>query len=190
MNERPVLDKNLDSATFRKFYYLKKELICFCRANSIPITGSKQELNERIEYFLKTGNISHIIANKVKSLSPTTIQDDLEIENPFVCSEKHRAYFKERIGKSFTFNVEFQKWLKNNAGKTYLEAISAYNSILEHKKKEKSKIGNQFEYNTYIRDFFAYNEGRTLKDAIKCWNFKKSIPGLNRYERSDLTALD
>ena len=31
MSERPVLDKNLDSKTFRDFYYLKEELVNFCR---------------------------------------------------------------------------------------------------------------------------------------------------------------
>ena len=44
------------------------------------------------------------------------------IEDDFVCSEHHRAFFKDRIGKKFTFNVVFQKWLKSNAGKTYEEA--------------------------------------------------------------------
>ena len=38
------------------------------------------------------------------------------IEENFVCSEKHRAFFKEQVGKSFSFNVAFQKWLKSNAG--------------------------------------------------------------------------
>ncbi|WP_420329330.1 DUF6434 domain-containing protein [Pseudobutyrivibrio ruminis] len=35
-----------------------------------------------------------------------------------VCSEKHRAFFKEKIGKTFSFNVQFQKWLKANVGNT------------------------------------------------------------------------
>ena len=62
--------------------------------------------------------------------------------------------------------------------------------ILERKKSEKSAIGRQFEYNTYVRDFFADNKGRPLADAIKCWRYKKSLQGHNRYERSDLQALD
>ena len=51
-------------------------------------------------------------------------------------------------------------------------------------------IGKQFEYNTYIRDFFADNPQRTLKDAVACWKYKKSLQGHNRYERSDLVAID
>lgn len=61
----------------------------------------------------------------------------------------------------------FQKWLKENAGKTYRDAIDAYYQILENKKKGRTKIDRQFEYNTYIRDFFEDNKGKTLEDAIK-----------------------
>lgn len=31
MSDRPKLDKNLDGKTFREFYYLKEELVNFCR---------------------------------------------------------------------------------------------------------------------------------------------------------------
>lgn len=34
MTQRPVLDKNLDSRPFRDFYYLKEELMDFCREKS------------------------------------------------------------------------------------------------------------------------------------------------------------
>ena len=50
-------------------------------------------------------------------------------------------------------------------------------------------IDRQFEYNTYIRDFYAENTGKSLEDAIKCWKYKKSLPGHNRYEKSDLNIL-
>nr|WP_330365406.1 DUF6434 domain-containing protein [Pseudobutyrivibrio ruminis] len=40
-----------------------------------------------------------------------TLSEDTIIENNIVCSEKHRAFFKEKTGKSFSFNVQFQKWL-------------------------------------------------------------------------------
>lgn len=92
--ERPVLDKNSDSKTFRDFYYLKEELVEFCRENGLPTSGGK------------------------------------------------------------------------------------------------SVIDKQFEYNTYTRDFFADNKGKSLEEAIKCWKYKKQLQGHNRYERSDLVALD
>lgn len=110
------------------------------------------------------------------------------IENYFVCSEKHRAFFKEQIGNSFYFYVAFQKWLKSNACKTYEDAINAYYQILADKKNGKTKIDKQYEYNTYIRDFFAENKGKSLEDAIKCRKYKKQLQGHNRYEKYDLIA--
>lgn len=188
---RPVLDKKLDGKTFCEFYYLKEELVDFCRKNGLPTVGGKVELTDRISHFLDTGEIlSPKSTYKKKETQIENIDENTKIEENFVCSEKHRAFFKKHIGNSFSFNVLFQKWLKNNAGKTYKEAITAYYQILEDKKKCKTSIGQQFEYNTYIRDFFEDNQGKTLDDAIKCWKYKKQLRGHNRYERSDLIILE
>lgn len=190
MSERPVLDKNLDSKTFRDFYYLKGELVNFCRENNIPVSGGKIEITDRIAYFLDTGKILSAQTARKKSMVISTISEDTKIEANFVCSEKHRAFFREHIGSGFSFNVAFQKWLKSNTGKTYKEAIAAYYQILENKKKGKTKIDKQFQYNTYIRDFFADNKGKSLEEAIKCWKYKKQLQGHNRYERTDLVAIE
>lgn len=191
MPERPCLAKDLDSSLFRSHYYLKEELVRFCRENGLPASGGKQVLTERIEYFLETGEILPAAQiKKSRSAAPEDITEDTLIEEGIVCSEKHRAFFKKHLGSGFSFNVAFQKWLKANAGKTYREAIEAYRTIREESKKSKTKIDRQFEYNTYIRDFFAANKGRSLEEAIKCWKYKKSLPGHNRYEPSDLAALE
>lgn len=143
-----------------------------------------------VAYFLDTGRILSAEAGKKKVTIISSITEDAEIEVDFVCSERHRAFFKEHIGNSFSFNVGFQKWLKGNSGKTYKEAISAYYQIVEDKKKGKSQIDKQFEYNTYIRDFYADNQGKSLEEAIKCWKYKKRLPGHNCYEQLDLVALE
>ena len=189
MNQRPNLSKELDGATFRSFYYLKQELVDFCRENGLPASGGKIELTDRIAYFLDTGKV---LAASVRRRSPVnvgTITEDTKIEQNIVCSEKHRAFFREKIGKGFAFNVQFQKWLKANAGENYGDAVKAYYRILEEKKQGQTTIDRQFEYNTYIRDFFEDNQGRSLEEAIACWKYKKSQPGHNRYEQSDLIVL-
>lgn len=190
MEQRPILDKRLDSKTFREFYYLKEELVDFCRKNNLPTSGGKIEITERIACYLDTGEIPTVKIVKKAASVVVLIDEDTEIEPNFVCSEKHRAFFKEKIGGGFSFNVAFQKWLKNNTGKTYKEALDAYHQILEDKKKGTTKIDKQFEYNTYIRDFFADNKGKSLEEAIKCWKYKKQQKGHNRYEKADLAALD
>lgn len=190
MIDRPKLDKNLDGKTFREFYYLKEELVSFCRKYGLPTSGGKLEITERIAHFLDTGEVLTAKRVQKKSHIISDITTDTKIEPDFVCSEKHRSFFKEHIGNGFSFNVAFQKWLKSNSGKTYAEAIAAYYQILEDKKNGKTKIDKQFEYNTYIRDFFADNRGKSLDEAIKCWKYKKQLPGHNRYEKSDLDVLE
>ena len=190
MSQRPELSRALDGTAFRGFYYLKQELADFCKENGLPTSGSKAELTDRIAYFLDTGKVQKPSPRRISAVMIGTLTEDTVIEPNIVCSEKHRAFFSEKIGKSFSFNVPFQKWLKANAGKTYGDAIRAYNRILEEKKQTKAEIGGQFEYNTYIRDFFADNPGKNLHDAIVCWNYKKGLPGHHRYEKCDPIALD
>lgn len=191
MVQRPALNRNLDSKTFRDFYYLKEELADFCRKNGLPVSGGKMEITDRIAHFLDTGEVlSAPTVRKKQRHTLFTISEDTKIEADFVCSELHRAFFKEHIGSGFSFNVAFQKWLKSNPGKTYKEAIAAYDQILAEKKKGKTKIDRQFEYNTYIRDFFADNHGKSLEEAIQCWKYKKQLQGHNRYEKSDLVAIE
>lgn len=191
MPDRPNLTKQLSSELFREHYYLKEELVSFCRENGLSIQGGKLELTERIAHYLDTGEALEPHIERVTAQpSDAELTVDSVIESNFVCSQKHRAFFQKQIGKSFSFNVQFQKWLKANPGKTYRDAISAYHEIVKAKRTTKTTIDKQFEYNTYIRDFFSDNTGKHLDDAIKCWKYKKSLKGHNCYERSDLTALE
>lgn len=190
MKTRENLGVNLDENTFRNCYYLKEELVAFCKENKLPTGGSKGELTERVATFLKTGEVCSAKAESRKKNKVDDIEEDTLIEENVVCSQKHREFFESKIGKGFSFSVRFQKWLKSNAGKTYKDAIEAYKQIAEDKKTSKETIDGQFEYNRYIRDFFEDNHGKTLEDAIVCWKYKKSMQGHNRYEKDDLVALE
>ena len=116
IDERPDLDLKLSAGIFRQYYYLKEELVDFCRRNNLQATGSKSELSERIAVFLESGKRTRAERKTRKTQSTGEIKPNNIIEENFVCSEKHRAFFKEQVGKSFSFNVAFQKWLKSNAG--------------------------------------------------------------------------
>lgn len=185
---KPPLTKDLEEAVFMQYYYLKEELVAFCKAQQLQSTGSKIELTNRISHYLKTGE--KITSKKaVTKETETLLTLDTIITLPITCSENKRAFFQQHLGPTFHFYVPFQRWLKNNPGKTYRDAIEAYQEIISQKKTKKTSIDKQFEYNTYIRDFFAANKGLPLAKAIACWKYKKSLPGLNKYEESDLVAI-
>lgn len=57
MSERPSLNQIKDEKTLREYYFLKEELVGFCRENGLPTTGGKLELTERIAVFLDSGEI-------------------------------------------------------------------------------------------------------------------------------------
>ena len=124
MDRRPELNRHLDSDTFLKWYWLKEELVRFCKENGIPSTGGKQEVAERVARFLETGETSgrDLQGGKAKRAGSlrrgtVSITSDSVIEPAAVCSQALRAFFKEQLGESFSFSVPFQKWLKDNAGK-------------------------------------------------------------------------
>lgn len=64
-----------------------------------------------------------------KKLVPASL--DEAIPENVICSQELRAFFQQYLGKGFHFKVVFQRWLKENAGKTYGDAVEAYKS-LEH----------------------------------------------------------
>ncbi|WP_296855996.1 DUF6434 domain-containing protein [uncultured Methanobrevibacter sp.] len=191
------LNKDLKVSEFKEYYFLKEELKEFCREEGLKISGSKSQLEERIIYYLDTRKSlddSKSIKNHANKTNLNKATDSEEItldsilgEN-FKCGEDKREFFEKEIGKGFKFKVKFQKWLKVNPDKTYRDAINAYYEL--QNSKEKTKIDKQFQYNQYIRDFFKDNDDKTLKDAIKCWNYKKSLKGHNKYEKSDLDILN
>ena len=89
MNERPELNRELDGMTFRNFYYLKQELVEFCRENALPVSGGKIELTDRIACFLDTGKVlPSRAAGKKATGKAIQITDDTIIEENLTCSER------------------------------------------------------------------------------------------------------
>ncbi len=190
---RPNLDKNISLENFQEFYWLKTELIHFCRKNMISAAGSKKDLEKRIEQFLTTGERRSPEKKKSKNANTKTSLISLKtrLEESYKNNSVNRSFFKSEIGDRFKFNVIFMKWVKQNLNKTYQDAVNEWLRIEEEKKSgKKYEISSQFEYNQYTRDFFKANPTRTRPDAIMCWKYKKGLPGPNKYEDSDLDSLN
>lgn len=189
---RPKLGKNTKPEEFLDFYWLKDELFSFCKYYDLPRNGSKDELTKRIYIYLKTGNIAEPPKNKQIKIQKenNTLSLDAKIPEGYRNDERHRAFFRSEIGEHFRFNVAFMNWMKQNPGKTYRDAILEWKRIVDEKKQgKKTDISSQFQYNQYTRDFFEANPNANRSDAIKCWKYKKSLPGHNKYEESDLVVL-
>lgn len=184
---RPNLTRDISLESFKDFYWLKKELQSFCRENGISASGSKIEISDRIEMFLRTGEIKKPIRkSKVNQKMEAQVELSLDTVIPenHRCSQSVRAFFKTVIPK-FHFSTYIQDYFKNNVGKMYRDVVDAWYEEEERKKDPlyKKNIAPQFEYNQFIRDFFAdpENQGRSRVEAIEAWNEIKKLPGSNKY---------
>lgn len=188
--ENRRLYKDMPIETFMGTYYLKSELVMFCKQEGLVSNGGKIALTDRIRKYLETG-VKETIQRSTKKIAHKNVSicNTTKIEANFACTQMHRAFFEEQIGPAFSFRVAFQRWLKNNTGITYQEAIEAYYEIEKERKIKKKDIEPQFEYNTYMHDFYQENKGAPLADAIACWNFKKGKQGHHRYEKEDKIAI-
>lgn len=188
---RPLLNKEMNSREFLQYYWLKEELIDFCRSHGIPGGGSKAEVSQRIANFLQTGQVPKgRKKGRASSYKAEPLHLDARIPEGYRNDQRHRSFFLEVIGPRFKFNGPFMQWMKENPGKTYREAVAQWRSIqLQMKRGDKRDILPQFEYNQYTRDFFKENPRRSRQEAIQCWKYKKSLPGHNRYETGDLEVL-
>jgi len=198
MDKRPALDRNISVRDFKDFYWLKKELVQFCKELGINRSGSKIEISERLRTYLMTG-IRPTIEVKSEPRPKSTFDWNTEeltletvITDNYKNTENVRNFFSMELGGGFKFNVTFMKWMNSNPGRTMNDAVKEWTSIKKNESlnsSKKKKIAPQFEYNRYLRDFLSDNPALSRNIGIKLWKIKKSIRGDNTYQRQDLDLL-
>lgn len=195
---RPSFENIASGREFRRWYWLKEELIDICKRSNLPYTGGKFELQDRIVHALdndgkllpspKIRTSSKFNWAKAKLTPDTVITDNVSFGMNF------RGFMKSQIGNAFSCHGDFMDWVRANPGKTLQDAIEQW-QLLEDRKKDptfKRKIAKHNMFAQYTRDFLEDNPGLTLKDAKTYWSLKKQFPtdtGYVRYERKDLELL-
>jgi len=198
MEKRPTLNREISDIDFLQFYWLKEELVRFCRDEGLKTTGGKTEISLRIENYLKTG-IKEVeqLNKRRKPKSKFDWNNELLsletlITDNYKNTENVRFFFQNEIDGRFKFNVKFMNWMKSNSGKTLKDAIIEWKRIKFEGKNTKTpkEIEPQFEYNTYLRDFLADNQNAKIGDGIKLWKLKKQLRGDNKYQKADLKLFE
>jgi hypothetical protein len=192
---RPDIYKIKTSKEVKKWYWLKKELVDFCKLTNLSYVGTKFEILDRIATaldlgFVKTQKVTHSKKTISKfDWSKSILTLDTIITDSYKNGQNTRVFFKEHCGENFHFSIPFMNYMKNNCGKTLHDAINEWQRLDEQRKDKnfKSEIPEGNQYNKYIRDFFADNPNMTIKQARHFWKLKRSLPlGKHIYEKSDL----
>lgn len=120
MEERPNLNIKLDSKTFKKYYYLKEELIDFCRKNNLQTIGEKLELTERIANFLDTGERTYKSHNNRKTIIPSRYEFiQMKAKILGISNGKTINYDGEEITEEVTKENYEYKWNGTNEEHAY-----------------------------------------------------------------------
>lgn len=173
MDTRPTLDLTLPAEEFRRWYWLKEELVAFCRQQHLPAAGAKDDIAERIAQFLATGALPPSAATSYQraSRTPTTLTAETLIWPGFRCGQQARAFFVATIGPRFHFDQQMRDFVRDNPGRTLQDAIDAWHAAQTN--PQQTTIAPQFEYNRHIREFFAQHPGATRAEAIAAWRTKR-----------------
>lgn len=187
---RPQIETIRDGAELRRWYWLKEELIDFCRKNELHTTGRKIDLVERIVEFLASGKRMKLPAKKTKSKfdwGKTELTLSTIITDNYRNSQNVRRFFCEHAGATFRFSNEFMDWMRKNQGSTLGDAVDFWKA-LDHKKKNlgyREKPLPQNEYNQFTRAISEAVPGLSSKEIRRLWAIKRSKPGPHRYEPGD-----
>lgn len=181
-NERPPLEKVKTGAEFKRWYWLKKELVPYCREQGLGTVGQKPELERRIVRFLDTGEVVRPQRKQVES-SFDWRREKLVLSTVITDSYRNtknmRNFMKANAGEHFKFSNEFMQWMRNNTGKTLKDAL-AYWIELDRKKRHsgyREKPLPQNEYNQFTRALSEARPGISTKEIQRLWAIKRSKPG-------------
>lgn len=191
--QRPPIETVRSGAVLKDWYWLKTEVMNHARMLGLSTSGGKFEIIDRIADHLD-GKTTPPKRREVPTPKRSgfdwhggTISSATLITASYRNTQNVRRFFIAEIGKHFSFNIAFMAWMKANVGKTMGDAAEEWkrvNSLTKSGIKPEIPFHNQF--NAYTRAFLEDNPGRSMDDVRHFWKLKRSLPGHNRYERSDL----
>ena len=193
---RPDFKQIKSGAEFNQWYWLKTEMVGFCKQMNLPYHGRKFEIRDRIMYALdNNGSLQKEVKRKSTSStfnwSKAVLTPDTKITDNITFGPNLRGFLKSQIGAKFSCHSDFMDWVKTNSGKTLADAVDIWWALEKRKDDPNFKriIADNNMYAQYTRDFLAANRGMTIADAKKFWLMKKQKPtndGFVRYETTDL----
>ncbi|MFM8396263.1 MAG: DUF6434 domain-containing protein [Pirellula sp.] len=164
---RPKLSRRLTEDRFLQHYWLKRELVEFCRSFGLPSSGSKEQLTNRVADHLAGRTMSAIPRKSSrKDPLPDTLTVRTKIGAGWRCSHQLRAFFVAHFGSGFRFNEAIRKFIATGQGKTLGQALEVYRESL---KTEAKPIGSQFQYNRHMRQFKLDHPGASHAQAVAAW---------------------
>ncbi|MEM1269694.1 MAG: DUF6434 domain-containing protein [Bacteroidota bacterium] len=172
---RPALDSSLAPGEFLDWYWLKEELVAFCKAEGLPASGSKSDVRARIAAYLTDGTVlkPKPTPRGRRDPMPDVLSRDTVIGAGWGCGPTLRAFFLREVGPAFRFNKAMRDFVHHGAGRTLGEGIDVWE---RSKSQRHLPIADSLEYNQHTRAYYAAHPDATREDVLAAWNEKRSRP--------------
>ncbi|MEM9195770.1 MAG: DUF6434 domain-containing protein [Myxococcota bacterium] len=188
---RPPIERIKSAAEFRRWYWLKSELVAFARTRGIATTGQKPELAKRVAAFIDTGH--RLAAPKKKRIRSdfdwrtSSLRKSTVITDSYRNTQNVRSFMKKHAGEKFRFSNEFMAWMRANEGKTLGDAVMFWRELDRKKREEGYREASlpQNQYAQFSRALAEARPGIKAADIRRIWKIKRSGPGPFRYRKGD-----
>lgn len=174
ISSRPRLSPTLSEEDFLAWYWLKAELIAFCRELGMPSGGDKATLSARVAARLgdrAPATVQPARQAAARNSAPQCLTLETVVVSGYRLSEQLRAFFVQHEGPRFRFNQALRDFFRDPAGRTLADAIALYrNAALA----PGQPIGRQFEYNRHMRAYFEAHPDASMQQARQAWWDRRS----------------
>lgn len=191
---RPKLHPKMSVQEYKSYYWMTADLARFVRHLGLRASGSKLELNARIERRLR-GRPDPAEPAAMPAKGPRDSDRPLTRGTPVVnykSDERTRKFFEKQIDPEFHFTYHLNQYRLARVNLTYGDLVDEWVAERErrHSERYRAPIADHGKYNRFIRDFFAgeENQGKSLGDAAAAWNAIKNSRGDPRYNPSGKPA--
>jgi SAP domain-containing new25/Domain of unknown function (DUF6434) len=178
-SQRPPLARSLDATEFRRWYWLKQELLDFAKQEGIATSGDKPTLSNRIALFL-TGVDAQQISTTIRTARHTIsrrLPEPLTAETVLgprqASSQQLRTFFETEIGRRFSYDVHMRTFLASDQHKTLGDAVEHWYATRGAAKPETLP---QLELVRFTKAWHAANPTGTQVECRAAWQRYKALP--------------
>lgn len=177
MNNRPKFEQMKSYQEFSQYYWYLAELKQVAKSLGIDDSGTKLELNYRIEEYFKGNLIKKKTPFKKIKITGTDLTLDTKlIECGFVFNQRFREFFANQTGiKNFKFNTDMVATAKKaketkDSSFTLGDMVDIYYGKKEYAKNDSSAC----QWNQFLKDFCKEEENSVYRNkwqvASYLWN--------------------
>lgn len=176
MSTRPELTPHTDEVVFFDHYWLRKELVVFCRSNGLSTAGSKQDLTDRIAAMLTGRPQPSVRRRSSRKAMPIVFTRETPVGPGWRCSQALRAFISAEIGRPFRFDRFMRKQIGAGDGTSLGAAIDAWRK----QEGQGYEIEPQFQYNRFTSQYREIVPKASHSEIVAAWWRYRDMPSSQR----------